>query len=78
MTEGREELQGRKCNGAVPFDEGIAAMYRAHPNMATEMLDECIEMGDREALWLTFRHLVQASLFFAEVKIVDSKGRMSK
>lgn len=46
--------------------------------MATEMLDECIEMGDREALWLTFRHLVQASLFFAEVKIVDSKGRMSK
>lgn len=49
----------------------------ADPSPHGEMLDECLEAGEREALWLTFRHIVQAS-FACEVKIVDSKGRMSK
>lgn len=62
LPEEGPQAKGRKLKGAIPFDEAMAAMYRGNPKMAAEVLDECIASGERKMLWLTFRHLVLASV----------------
>ena len=50
----------KELKGAIPFDEGMADMYRKHPEMAVRVLNQCLEDGDKEALLMTFRHLAKA------------------
>ena len=50
----------KELRGAVPFDEGMADMYRKNPEMAAGMLNQCLEDGDAEMLLVTLRQIAKA------------------
>ncbi len=46
---------------SVPYDVGMADMYRKHPEMAVEMLNACLDEGDQEMFLVTLRQLAKGA-----------------
>lgn len=44
---------------SVPYDVAMAEMYKEHPEMAVEMLNQCMAEGDQEMFLVTLRQMAK-------------------
>ena len=44
---------------SIPYDAGMAELYRSRPEMAVEMLNACLEEDDQEMLLVTLRQIAR-------------------
>lgn len=65
----------KELQGGVPFDDAMAEMYREDPELAAEVLNECVAEGDPEVLLLTLRQFAKA---FGGVSSIAEKAGLNE